>query len=1213
MTAPTYEYVDTSGGLSHALTTLGSTLNAMSERALCVDCEWDSHNLAALPLSLVQLSHSQSTVPLVIDAQLVPGVFSIRYVGRSLGEIFGDSTTVIVLHDARQDSVVLGKRGIKIGKCFDTSIAHEILTGEHQKGLADVMFRWLNIELPDQTTMKTRMREQHFWSKRPLDPETLAYSADDVRHLPALYTALAAEARARGMLEGIFEASALPRKSLQEQKQATAIAFGQRLRADEALRERCGDMVGFSSELKEWKDAERTTSGRLRKGGASEVFSTLLRMGKGKCRQLGLLRVTKEENGMFVYHELDATANDRAANVVYAVERMHEERERVEADKGGVQVTAGAFFTETIGIGTTVLREVSITNTNANQSVELSKVKLLKSNLAQPGNTHFSAQAPPLGVIAPGQRVTLRLECHPRSAGMLRDVLSIGFDTFSIGRYLEARAGDAALLEMLKPSAPYQRRKRPPPSVPNFKLDVDVPPPAPSSGADGGAVALPQGPKLKGHDINPSWRAKLRSGEAEALLADGAQAVRAPRGNAAAKAVLSSYRAHYEKLLWTEEIQLHADLTEFDFRADGRGLASLESRVGLFWLTVPGLAENRPSVLRGDRVRARLPDDPPNKRWEGVAERIELERVGLRFSQGFKSKYLPNTRLEVSFVLPRSGLRLFHQGLELVSKQLDGNMLLRPQVLFPEPVDLQTLVTPRNLTPQPLFNRTLNAEQVAGVRNICGGAARCVPYVLFGPPGTGKTTTLVEAILQCAIKLNPTAPPYNRFRILVVAPTNTAADFVTQKLVSRLNTKSQLLRLVAYSRQKNDILFPEVLARSNWDDVEQAFPMPTLDELLKPCVVVATLNTASKLYNQGVPRGHFDMICVDEAGQAIEPEAVAPVAAMLGESGQLVLAGDPKQLGPVIHHSLAKTHGLSVSLLERLMERPLYRPTQRAAGDGMQYDQRIITKLLDNYRSHPTLLELPNRLFYDGELRAKAAGDILVNSMLTWEGLPALGVPLLFDGIVGKDQREASSPSWFNADEAMAVLQHVKDVLSFRQSRVQPEDIGIITPYNKQVGKIRSLLRAEQHVDLRAVKVGSTELFQGQERRVIIISTVRSTDQFIDSDRKHNLGFLDNPKRFNVAVTRAQALLIVVGNPKVLLVDENWSALIRHCERHGAYRGEPLPPTDDGGGGGGGGGAGGHTASANAALAADIDELLRDAPEASERMQQEGMEMPEHE
>lgn len=136
----------------------------------------------------------------------------------------------------------------------------------------------------------------------------------------------------------------------------------------------------------------------------------------------------------------------------------------------------------------------------------------------------------------------------------------------------------------------------------------------------------------------------------------------------------------------------------------------------------------------------------------------------------------------------------------------------------------------------------------------------------------------------------------------------------------------------------------------------------------------------------------------------------------------------------------------------------------------------------------------------------------------------------------------------------------------------------------------------------KGVKVGSTELFQGQERRVIVVSTVRSSDAFVASDRAHNLGFLDNPKRFNVAVTRAQALLVVVMNPLIVATDPHWGALLKLCVEKGAYAGLPLPPG----------------LFDNAGFGDDADEVLARALgdlllEPSARIQQEGMEMPSHE
>ncbi len=111
----------------------------------------------------------------------------------------------------------------------------------------------------------------------------------------------------------------------------------------------------------------------------------------------------------------------------------------------------------------------------------------------------------------------------------------------------------------------------------------------------------------------------------------------------------------------------------------------------------------------------------------------------------------------------------------------------------------------------------------------------------------------------------------------------------------------------------------------------------------------------------------------------------------------------------------------------------------------------MLTKLVWNFRSHPALLELPNQLFYDDELCCKADAS-RTHNCTAWDGLQAPGVPLIFEGVEGKDEREASSPSWFNADEAVVVLRYVEALLRAPlPQRVKQSDIGVITPYNKQV------------------------------------------------------------------------------------------------------------------------------------------------------------------
>lgn len=326
-------------------------------------------------------------------------------------------------------------------------------------------------------------------------------------------------------------------------------------------------------------------------------------------------------------------------------------------------------------------------------------------------------------------------------------------------------------------------------------------------------------------------------------------------------------------------------------------------------------------------------------------------------------------------------------------------------------------------------------------------------------------------------------------------------------------------------------------------------------------IVVCTLVTAGRLVSGGFPVGHFSHIFVDEAGHAVEPEIVISVAGLLNaETGQLVLAGDPKQLGPILRSPFAIKYGLGLSLLERLMtQNELYQK-----GDT-GFDNRYVTKLLQNYRSHPSILKVPNELFYDNELKA-CADEISSRQYCTWEHLPKRGFPVIFHGVVGKDERESTSPSFFNTSEIDKIMDYLKKLLLTQAkkgiAKISPKDIGIIAPYRKQVEKIRQAIKIHRELKslsgIEELKVGSVEEFQGQERKVIIVSTVRSSKEHIILDDKFNIGFLKNEKRFNVAVTRAKALLIMVGNPIILRTDEIWGRFMNYSIQEGGYTGYDI-------------------------------------------------------
>ncbi|KAI3923183.1 hypothetical protein MKW92_019016 [Papaver armeniacum] len=415
----------------------------------------------------------------------------------------------------------------------------------------------------------------------------------------------------------------------------------------------------------------------------------------------------------------------------------------------------------------------------------------------------------------------------------------------------------------------------------------------------------------------------------------------------------------------------------------------------------------------------------------------------------------------------------------------------------------------------------------------CEGAP---PYVIHGPPGTGKTMTLVEAILQLYTTRKES-------RILVCASSNCAADHILDRIIDHeiVEVKErEIFRLNAPSRNYDDV-HPDNLCFFYFED-DLTFKCPPLGALKRFRIVISTYSSASLLYAEGVKKGNYSHIFLDEAGQASEPETMIPRANLCRKETVVVLAGDPMQLGPVIYSKNAEMHGLGKSYLERLFECKSYN----------NEDENFVTKLVRNYRCHPSILELPSNLFYKGGL--VACKEEKCSFTDAWESL----LPVLFAGVQGCNEREGNNPSWFNRIEASKVIQIIKKLTE--SSNLKETDIGVITPYRQQVAKLKKVLEA---LDISGIKVGSVEQFQGQEKEVIIISTVRSTVKHNEFDKVHYLGFLSNPRRFNVAVTRAKSLLIIVGNPHIICKSPTAVAL-RYCFDNDSYQGCDLPENQNG-------------------------------------------------
>ncbi|GAA6057525.1 hypothetical protein JCM3770_000567 [Rhodotorula araucariae] len=506
--------------------------------------------------------------------------------------------------------------------------------------------------------------------------------------------------------------------------------------------------------------------------------------------------------------------------------------------------------------------------------------------------------------------------------------------------------------------------------------------------------------------------------------------------------------------------------------------------------------------------------------------------------------------------------------------------------LFPQSEDLSVHAlapTGDDLDPE-WVDASLNEEQRNAIRSIIWGKQRC-PLLLHGPPGTGKTKTLVEAVFQI-LKRHPTT------HVLVCGASNPSTDTLAMRLRSLL--PKDLLRLNAPSRPFAEVR-GELLPFCHVEN--DRFALPSMSALLSKRVICCTVLDASILLNARVTnhdlstleiyiagsvhpnnppplaKPHFGYLLVDEAAQATEADITCALNAVATDDtrchrAHVTVCGDARQLGPHIVSEEARTHDFDVSLLERLMDVPVYADhpfarRNRARNPDVHWDIRTtpFVDLVRNYRSAPEILWLPSTLFYHETLLPHAAKSVQQTPLRSWWRLPNPGFPILFQHVAGDDLEIDEGASFFNDAEVAHVRSLILALVRPPQDKaqhgtVQPKEISVISPFREQVWRIRLALRS---TGLGEVDVGNVEALQGAENRVVIISTVRSRElRWLPVDRAQNRGLLHEPKRFNVAMTRAKELLIVVGNAETLTRDPWWLAFYRLCVRNHCYVGPPV-------------------------------------------------------
>ncbi|KAF8689719.1 His Kinase A (phosphoacceptor) domain, partial [Rhizoctonia solani] len=723
--------------------------------------------------------------------------------------------------------------------------------------------------------------------------------------------------------------------------------------------------------------------------------------------------------------------------------------------------------------------------------------------------------------ITPQSSLAAQVYFNPRGQrGQFEDRIEFVFKdqggTFVITRPVRAIAGTDDLVA-LAPIAPYQRARRARErdiyqEIINIERDDAIVP----------QVTYKR--RLKVEGIPEDMRALLGRGRIE-------NQIQAFKERYLPEILdIDTFQQHWSNLVHAEHIQAEIDLKEFDMDD-----ITLQRTNNSYRLTVPGLSEKRPSVIVGDRIKLH-PHSEPEKVWYmGIVREIETTTVLVAFNRRFP--HAPGALYDVQFVLNPVPFQRMIQALNVTPKRLE---ILFPQV---EDVTASSIAVQNLEEPEiELYNHIIssNYEQYNAVSKVVGLPPGSPPFIVFGPPGTGKTVTIVECISQLLNDEN--------VRVLACAPSNSASDLLAQRLIYLRGLQTnELLRLNALWRPR--VTLPEDLVEySLINATGNSFRAPTLEQLGPYRVIVTTCSTAALFHGLGADPGYFTHIFIDEAGQGSEPEVMIPILTMSGPDTNVVLSGDPKQLGPVIRSPVARTLEMNISYLDRLMESPTY--------DEVTMRGISVVKLLQNFRSHERIISFPNEEFYRNELVAHAPASV-ADSLLSWNGLASPDFPVVFEAVRGEDMQEEKSPSYFNPHEASLVKEYVQGLLPFIASS---RNIGIVTPYKAQVRKIRKLLKDN---DIADIDIGSVEQFQGQERQVIIVSTVRSNKDLLSFDLKHTLGFVSNPKRLNVAITRAQSLLVVIGDPLVLGLDALWRRFMYFVYRSGGWKGAPFPWSPD--------------------------------------------------
>ena len=541
--------------------------------------------------------------------------------------------------------------------------------------------------------------------------------------------------------------------------------------------------------------------------------------------------------------------------------------------------------------------------------------------------------------------------------------------------------------------------------------------------------------------------------------------------------------------------------------------------------------------------------DPKNNRVEGVIAHISGNRLKLSLRTEELPEWTRDGKLGIDAVFDENSYQEMEYALKLapaVAEKKDEGRLIKVLTGEKEP-DF-------NLSSSPIAIPSLNAKQQEAVAKILAANDLAIVH---GPPGTGKTTTLVQAIKAMVQQ--------DRKQILVTAPSNAAVDLLSEKLadaglkvvrvgnparvseqlmaltldskmsahssmkeVKRLKKQAAEYRDMAQKykrsfgkeeREQRKALFAE--ARSIIREVEKTEQYISEDILSKANVITATLVGAA---HYTVRHLRYQTVVIDEAAQAIEPACWIPIL----KAQKLVMAGDHCQLPPTIKSMEAAKEGLANTLMEK----------------AVMLHHSSVVLLEEQYRMHEAIMQFSSNEFYEGRLKA--------NNSVADRVLFSGDKPLQFIDTAGcgfEEKLEGTGIS--NPEEAGFLIKHLlifcNSLKDFYAAQNFP-GIAVISPYKHQVELLKQKLTESEGLQpfKAAIAVNTIDSFQGQERDVVYISMTRS-------NAENNIGFLSEIRRMNVAMTRARKKLVVIGDSATLSQYPFYADFISYAQERDAY------------------------------------------------------------